>query len=251
MTITPNNKMETEEIPQHSLLRSVIMHLFPGLLILISILIVSPLIVKYDLPVVLETICGIGGAGVLMLGYLLLQGKRKNGKLSLTGIIQYRQPMPKWHYLFYCVPIILWIGFVFGVISPPIDAYLIKNIFFWLPDSLTADVDLDQYSKPALLVMWFVYLILNGIGGPLVEELYFRGYLLPGISRYGRWAPVINSVLFSIYHFFSPWQNPARILALLPMVYAVHTKKNIYIGIIIHCGINTLGIFAMLPEILG
>jgi len=28
-------------------------------------------------------------------------------------------------------------------------------------------------------------------------------------------------VLFSLYHFFTPWQNVGRILGLLPMVYAV------------------------------
>jgi membrane protease YdiL (CAAX protease family) len=48
-------------------------------------------------------------------------------------------------------------------------------------------------------------------------------------------------VLFSLYHFFSPWQNPGRILAFAPWVYVVWRKKNIGIGIAVHCLMNTVG----------
>jgi membrane protease YdiL (CAAX protease family) len=58
--------------------------------------------------------------------------------------------------------------------------------------------------------------VVNAVAGPVVEEVYFRGYLLPRISRFGAWAPLINTVLFSVYHFFTPWQNVGRILGLLP-----------------------------------
>ena len=45
----------------------------------------------------------------------------------------------------------------------------------------------------------------------MVEEMYFHGYLLPRISRLGAWAPLVNTVLFSLYHFFTPWLNVGRI----------------------------------------
>ena len=82
---------------------------------------------------------------------------------------------------------------------------------------------------------------LNGIAGPLVEELYFRGYLLPRIPSRRGWAPLINVILFSLYHFFSPWQNVTRIVALIPLVYTVAWKRNIYLSIFTHCILNTLG----------
>ena len=88
---------------------------------------------------------------------------------------------------------------------------------------------------------------MNGLGGPVVEELYFRGYLLPRISRLRGWAAVFNVLLFSLYHFFTPWQNPARILAMLPASYVVLRKKNIYLGMIPHCLLNTTGMMLMTP----
>jgi membrane protease YdiL (CAAX protease family) len=43
-------------------------------------------------------------------------------------------------------------------------------------------------------------LVLSGVVAPVVEEMYFRGYLLPRLSRLGRWAPVLNVTLFALYH---------------------------------------------------
>jgi hypothetical protein len=80
----------------------------------------------------------------------------------------------------------------------------------------------------------------------LVEELYFRGYLLPRIPASRTWAPLVNVILFSLYHFFTPWQNALRIVALVPLVYAVSWKRNIYLSIFTHCLLNTLGVLPAL-----
>ena len=54
------------------------------------------------------------------------------------------------------------------------------------------------------------------------------------------WAPLFGAVLFVVYHFWSPWLIPIRLLAILPMVYFVWWKRNIYIGIISHCILNLM-----------
>ena len=83
-----------------------------------------------------------------------------------------------------------------------------------------------------------------------VEELYFRGYLLPRIAYLRGWAPLINTVLFSFQHLFSPWGNLGRILAFLPIGYTVFWKKNIYIGIIVHCTLDLLEAVILLVPLL-
>lgn len=54
-------------------------------------------------------------------------------------------------------------------------------------------------------------------------------------------APLINVLLFSLYHLWTPWQNLERIVALLPLVYVSWWKKNIYLSMIAHVLLNTLG----------
>ena len=83
-----------------------------------------------------------------------------------------------------------------------------------------------EYSREAWLVTLGAYFILNGFVGPIVEELYFRGYLLPRMEWMGRWAPLVNVSLFSLYHFWSPWQIVGRILGFGPTVYAVSAGSD-------------------------
>ena len=66
--------------------------------------------------------------------------------------------------------------------------------------------------------------------GPIVEELYFRGWLLPRLERFGRCAPVLNAALFSLYHVWAPWQVVSRFVAVLPFIGAVWLQRNVYLG---------------------
>ena len=61
----------------------------------------------------------------------------------------------------------------------PVDKLLQEKLFYWMP---TLDSGLDgTYSKIALVVTYSIFIISGVIVGPAVEELYFRGYLLPRI----------------------------------------------------------------------
>jgi hypothetical protein len=112
------------------------------------------------------------------------------------------------------VPALLVAAIVgFGILSlaevPVRDA-----LFGWLPDWFVAPVALESvtdYSASAWYVTLVGYFALNVVLGPVTEELYFRGYLLPRMSQFGHWAPLLNVALFSLYHFWSPWQLLSRI----------------------------------------
>jgi len=70
------------------------------------------------------------------------------------------------------------------------------------------------------------------------------------MNKLGIWAPFINGVLFSVYHFFTPWENITRILAMTPYLYAVWYKKNIVIGIVVHLSLNLVSMAGMAVAIL-
>ncbi|HEX9840115.1 MAG TPA: CPBP family glutamic-type intramembrane protease, partial [Anaerolineales bacterium] len=62
---------------------------------------------------------------------------------------------------------------------------------------------------------------------------------------------LINITLFSLYHFWTPWQFFSRIVWLLPWGYVVWRKKNIYLMMIAHCASNILGWLLTWGLILG
>ncbi len=236
---------------QHPLDRSVLLHLLPGALITLFFALVAPVARSFGLPSLFAIFLAIMFVLIpFELGYLLWQGKKRNGRLSLEGVIVYREPTPAWQFLLLVLGLFAWSGVVFALYEAT-DRVLIDALFQWLPDWFFLSEDLSAYSRPALLGTWVLGLAVNGAAGPVVEELYFRGYLLPRLSRLGAWAPLVNAVLFSLYHFFTPWQNPGRILGLLPMVYAVQWKRNIYIGIAVHVLGNVVAMLALLPLVLG
>jgi len=253
MSTIDNRTMGDAGVEQHSLARSIILHLLPGVLILVFFLITAPLVERMRAPSMLAFLLAITFVLIpFQLGYLLYEGRKRNGNLSLQGIVLYREPMRVWQYVALGLPCLIWLFVIPFVVFPPIDNYLIEKFFSWLPDRIffmaQFTENLDQYSLSSMLLVGILQLVVGAVPGPLVEELYYRGYLLPRISRLGKWAPLINTVLFSLYHFTSLWQNPSRIIAFLPMVYAVWWKKNVYLGIIVHCALivfNSLGILAL------
>jgi len=249
--MSQSNINQTEAgVEQHSLVQSIVLHLLPGIFILLFYMVTAPLAVNLGFPSGTALFVAIGAILIpFELGYLLYQGKKRNGTFSLKGIVLFREPMSWWQYIVLGLPVFLWLGLVFVVVAPPLDQILIDRLFAWVPDwffLFGRTEQLAQYSKSALAITAIVNLILNGIAGPVVEELYFRGYLLPRLSRLKGWAPPINVLLFSLYHFFTPWQNVIRIIAFVPLVYAVCWKRNIYLGMFVHCAGNTFGAIGML-----
>jgi membrane protease YdiL (CAAX protease family) len=228
--------------PQHSLTHSVWLHLLPGVLIVLFALIVGPLVISAGLPLLL--VPSLWVLCVLIpfeVGYLLYQGKKRNGRFSLRGIILYREPMPVKAYLLLIPPLIVW-GVIAFLITQPTQSSLIKTLFFWMPSwflSLFTVSNTGGHPQTVLLLAVLLYMFTNPAAA-FVEELYFRGYLLPRMAYLRGWAPLLNTVLFSLQHLFSPWQNPGRILAFLPVAYTVAWKKNIVVAIITHCLLDAL-----------
>jgi len=242
--------VDTAAVEQHSLARSIALHLLPGALILLFYIVTAPFAATLGFPS--ETALFVSIGLVLLpfeLGVLLYEGNRKNGTLSLKGIVLFREPMPWWQYILLGLPLFMWLGVVFVIFAPPLDRIFIDRFFTWLPDwffLFGRSEQLTGFSKSALAITAILNLILNGVAGPVVEEMYFRGFLLPRLNSLKGWAPLVNVLLFSLYHFFSPWQNLARIIGFLPMVYVAWWKRNIYLGMIVHCLGNTVGALGML-----
>jgi membrane protease YdiL (CAAX protease family) len=61
------------------------------------------------------------------------------------------------------------------------------------------------------------------------------------MERFGRWAPLVNTTLFSLYHLWAPWQFLSRIAAVAPWVFAVRWRRNVYLGMVTHVLLNIIG----------
>jgi membrane protease YdiL (CAAX protease family) len=221
--------MKQDQIEKHSTIHSVILHLLPGILVGCFYFLARQPVANMGYPSFFALLLAF--AFVLIpveLGYLLYQGKKKTGRFTLQGIISYRNSIPRWQYFVWIIIIFVVIGAIFTLLKP-VDAFLQERLFFWMPD-LNYGLD-GNYSRTILIITYSMSLIFNVFLAPLVEELYFRGYLLPRMK--GGFATLFHSFLFAAIHVFTPWMIITRTLGLLPLVFGVK-KKNIYIGMIVH-----------------
>lgn len=239
------------KLRQHTLLPSIVLHLVPGALGTVFYVLSAPIAIRSGFPPLLAIYTAILVIIAFELGYLLVQGKQHTGRLSLRSIVLYQVPLPVWQYVVLVPLVLLWAILATGLVTP-LDTFVAQTLFAWLPDwYLFTDVPryAGLYTHAALIVTLVVGLVLNGIVGPIVEELYFRGYLLPRLARFGHWAPVINVGLFSLYHFWTPWQFVSRALVVLSWAYIAWWKRNIAVGIISHCLLNVIGTLVLFAGI--
>jgi membrane protease YdiL (CAAX protease family) len=228
--------MKQDQIEKHSMGQSIILHILPGILVGGFYFLARQPVENMGYPSVFALLLGIAFVLVpVELGYLLVQGKKKTGRFTLQGIISYRNSIPCWQYFVWPIIIFLVTGAIFRLLLP-VDVFLQERLFFWMP-GLNYGLD-GNYSKTILIVTYSLFLIFNVFLAPLVEELYFRGYLLPRMK--GRFATLFHSFLFAVIHVFTPWMIITRTLGLLPLLFGVK-KKNIYIGIIVHILGNSVG----------
>lgn len=251
ITTHPTNVAVSEVGEQHSFARSLALHVLPGVFIVALFVASVPLVLAAGYPPLLAisigSLCGL----VFQVWHLLYEGKKSTGQWSIKGILSYQEPMTIWQYLA-VVPLLVIVAFLIDWATTPLRLALL-NSMPWLPAwfEMRDTSQLLSYSKSVLLATFGVYLLVNGVFAPIIEEIYFRGYLMPRLSRFGRWTPLIETALFTIYHFWQPYYWITQFLPFLPIVSVVWWKRNIKLGIVTHMAMNLIGGLVLAALVLG
>ncbi len=110
--------------------------------------------------------------------------------------------------------------------------------------------NLANYSDSAVIITCVLYFLLNVIIYPMIEEFFFRGVLTNELKKYGYWAPVFVTVIFSLYHFWLPFDNIFRIVIfMLPSIFAFK-YNDIRISIGFHCTCNLFTTLSFITAVL-
>lgn len=189
------------------------------------------------------------------LGIILSASKRENGAYSLKSAFVGQENLPLWK--------VLIIAFVFFGVAGLLSAFVapLENQFFaqmraTLLNGLPIGFDWTKYeyiksfSKPILILTCIYYGFFNVLIAPITEELFFRGYLTSHYKKQSSFLPILIAVLFSLYHFWLPFNNVFRILVFAPVAYVTYKKKNLYISICFHCLCNLFSVVSFAVAIL-
>jgi membrane protease YdiL (CAAX protease family) len=242
-----SSQTETAELDDNGLhyswLKLVFLHLAPGAAILVLYLILVSPVRSHGWPPLLALLLAAFFAVIpLQLGHLFLVGRRLNDRLSLVGVLGNNRKLPLWQY-FAFVPLVFLIAAIILFFTTPLDAWLARTAFSWLPSwYFFSNPDVfAPYPRRILAITFGLRILVDGLMIPIVEELYFRAYLLPRLNRFGRWAPVINHGLFTLYHFWQPQNYPTILFGIFPMVWISWLKRNYRLAILTHMSLNLIG----------
>lgn len=187
--------------------------------------------------------------------YVILRtSKKEYGKYNLKSALIYNKKIKPRKLLLKAILLFCIAGTVAILVGSIESSFMTSTVFKFVPNYFKIEDFINQttkYSSVKILLTCILYVFANAFVLPVIEELYFRGYLMPRIERFGKFAPIIMTVLFSLYHFWAPWANMMRILAILPYTNSIYKNKNIYIGIIVHCAINIGSSTSMLYAVYG
>jgi uncharacterized protein len=229
----------------HTLPSSLLLHLGPGLVVGAAYLALIPAARALGLP----SVAAIGGQALLVTGPLMIGVLKVSSRRRRPGeptIALRRVPtvgaILGWATLMICAAAAAF------VLTRPVTAWLERTVFRGWPDSWKPQLGTaGGYSDSALL--WTAVLLLIGsvLIAPVVEEAYFRGYLLPRMPAWlGRTAPVAHAVLFAFYHVWTLWLTPTRILAILPLIYITLRTRSVLPAMVAHVVLNLIDVVVII-----
>ena len=187
------------------------------------------------------------------LGLLLRAAHRATGRWSLRAlpsVLAYRRPLTRRMILL--VPVLFGLALAVATAYIPVGNALSGGLTGIYPHWLIASNNAPAgFSKAVLVSSLLATLAVDGVINPTVEELYFRGYLLPRLPVAGWPAIPVSAALFSLQHYWQPW-NWLLIFGLeLILTTLVVRLRCVRLGIVMHILGNGLPILVTLLGVLS
>ena len=185
------------------------------------------------------------------LGLLLRAARRATGRWSLRAlpaVLAYRRPLSRRILL---VPVLFGLALAIAAAYAPISNAIaggLAGIYpHWLLPSYSATAG---FPKAVLVATLLATLAIDGVINPAVEELYFRGYLLPRLPVTGWRAVPLSAVLFSLQHYWQPWNWLLIFVLQLGLTALIVRLRCVRLGIVMHILTNGIPLLATLLGVL-
>lgn len=221
-----------------------LLHLAPGVCLLVLYLAAAPALLAVGLPPLWGLLLGIGLVLVPLEVGLVLRSLRVRGiRLSAAALGLHRPTRAD-------LPALVLTALAALVLpgaGVAVEPWVRTTLLGWLPGWYGAGLDgLSTWSPTVQVVTLLLWFVLAVVLGPVAEELYFRGWLLPRLPCGDAGAAVAGACLFGVYHFWQPQAVVTVALFALPLTIVVRRRGDVTLSVLVHCGVNLLTFAALL-----
>ena len=84
--------------------------------------------------------------------------------------------------------LLIIVGVMLLIALKPLSNYLLKTVFCWIPSWYNYVQDLSLFSKNYIIIAILVSFFIMTLIAPIIEELYFRGFLLARMKWMGKYS---------------------------------------------------------------
>ncbi len=161
----------------------------------------------------------------------------------------------KWWQLILLIGVLFGIAGLMMILITPLEHSLLSNVIDKV-NSLTPTYfswdasNLVNFSNAMVIITCALYFLLNVIFYPIIEEFFFRDVLTNEVKKYGYLAPIFVTIVFSLYHFWLPFDNIFRIIIFMLPSILVYKYNDIRISIGFHCICNLFTTISFIMEVL-
>ncbi|UWF76814.1 MULTISPECIES: CPBP family glutamic-type intramembrane protease [Microbacterium] len=221
---------------------AVLLHLAPGAALLLFFLLTAPALQTAGLPPVWALLFG---TVLVILPLEVWLGRRLQRRAAATGVTVLplgrigREDLP-----------VLLAALVAALLAPGavvwLEPIIHDAVLSWLPGWFTAGPSALAEHPPLVVgttvVLW---LITQVIVGPVIEEVYFRGRLLPLMP--GGWmiGGIAEAGLFSLYHLWQPQAVLTILVFTVPLVALAGVQRKTATAVVVHVTVNLLAFVAL------
>jgi len=258
-----NNNFDWTKNPQMSVVQFMLAIFIPSGVAFVGFHVVLPQLVANGLPVLIAwpAVASIMLLGLVLAAVLLLRNEAKKlGITFWTRMCMKKLSLKEWGlYIGLTIVGLLVALAAQGLVSPFMNAFHLSipdyMPFFLDPAINPTATDMSILSPGLQLHGCYGLLPLIGIAlllNILTEELYFRAWMLPKLSRYGAWSWVMNGTFFALYHTFQIWLLPILLVSSLFFAFIFYKSKSIWPSLVAHLISNFLfSILGILMLVIG
>jgi membrane protease YdiL (CAAX protease family)/ribosomal protein S18 acetylase RimI-like enzyme len=219
--------------------QSLLFFLIPGLYGVFAFYVLFPLLVRFGMPE--EFAYGTQMLSVFLLLFIatIICLRRDGWSLSWVTVrdrLRIRRMDSiawKWTLIFLFLNLLL--GYLFNLIG----LFVVEKLGFWPPDA-----DIPLTSIPFLILVLGINI--------LAEELWWRGYILPRQElEHGKFAFLVNGILWSLFHMFKWWAVPMMLFRNWMEPFVVQRTKNTTPAIIMHGISNGISVLLSIVALLS
>ena len=234
--------------------RTMLMNFGPAAITFGAVLALAPLMARLGLPRFFSfTVAEALVLTPIELGLLLRAAHRATGRWSLRAlpsVLAFRRPLSRRMILL--VPVLLGLALVAAVAYNPVMTAISGGLTGIYPHWLIASNNAPAgFSKVVLVSTLLAPLAIDGDINPTVEELYFRGYLLPRLPVAGWRAIPLSAALFALQHYWQPWNWLVIFGLQLILTTLVVRLRCVRLGIVMHILTNSLPLLVTLVGVLS